>query len=803
MSQKEHEIDWQQITLHSQSDDVHKQRTSILDAQFLFEQFLESENIEYVKGNLPTALNSLVERGYITEAAEFIRLKSAINIRNGVVHHRLLSQERIIEVVLAYRELVTRCHSQSNRLESKTNQKDIKDVALHERLSFQGRAAKPEAKPLVGNQLPPPPNVSYHPAFYIHREPEEKRALTCLLYAGNPIVIQAPREFGKRTLVSYLLERIGQLINISVLQFDGAKISSLADFNNQLNLKNGPENSAVGLSMRSFLEKRKNILVLVIENVDAVIFSKLSIARKLSSLSKLEEEPWTRLRLLFTASSSRQELRENGVIDIDSFISLDEFNRAQIEQLAALHGFGSKDVEDLWELVGGHPYLIRLGLFQSYVQGISPAELISQDEVFTRHKEAMMRSIKEHHFNSLDNQRIFKSNLSSLKFKECLFPSPVILDFCKRGILRQGKENYYPRCLLYKEMLSRLVIDNNLSIDSQERAIAKAEETRKAEAKRMEEKRKLDEVEKARMAEEKQKEDIAIRAKELIAKHERQQQEGVDELLQTARRELARIEEARKREEASQREEAKQKEEAKQREKSRLRKIEKDMQIALEEESKKEAARRAELKKIEEAKQRKEAREAEEISLSRLIEEARRKNTKQEISATDRAVIGEARRIDIEQKELYQYEMSATDREVKALYDRLISYRTKGAIGTKRKLCQWQLNYKIFLFNAVYNKTNGPMRYLSVSDRCLALFTSDDLRDLQGDRELYHKNMPIVSFKIKFYLDDSLIKYEYIECDKRINTKIKKSDVLIEGQEYTMSIGVHSWGMVSLMMEVK
>lgn len=790
MSQKEHEIDWQQITLHSQSDDVHKQRTSILDAQFLFEQFLESENIEYVKGNLPTALNSLVERGYITEAAEFIRLKSAINIRNGVVHHRLLSQERIIEVVLAYRELVTRCHSQSNRLESKTNQKDIKDVALHERLSFQGRAAKPEAKPLVGNQLPPPPNVSYHPAFYIHREPEEKRALTCLLYAGNPVVIQAPQEFGKRTLVSYLLETIGQLINVSVLQFDGAKISSLADFNNQLNLKNGPENSAVGLSMRSFLEKRKNILVLVIENVDAVIFSKLSIARELSSLSKLEEEPWTRLRLLFTASSSRQELRECGVIDIDNFILLDEFNSAQVEQLAALHGFCDKDVEDLWDLVGGHPYLIRLGLFQSYVQGISPSELISQDEVFTRYKEAVIRSIKEHHFSSLDNQRILKSNLSSLKFKEYLFSSPVILDFCKRGIMRQEKENYYPRCLLYKEMLSRLVIDNNLSIDSQVRAIAKAEEARKAEAKRMEEKRKLDEAEKARMAEEKRKQDIAKRAEELILLYERQQREE-------------RESKAKQIEEARQREEARQKEEAKQREKARLRKIEEDIKIALEEESKREAVRKVELRKIEEAKQREEAREAEEISLSRLIEEARRKDTKQEMSATDRAVIGEARRIDTERKALYQYEMSATDREVKALYDRLISYRTKGAIEAKRKLCQWQLNYKIFLFNAVYNKTNGPMRYLSVSDRCLALFTSDDLRDLQGDRELYHKNMPIVSFKMKFYLDDSLIKYEYIECDKRISTKIKEAGVLIDGQEYTMSIGVHSWGMVSLMMEVK
>jgi len=58
-------------------------------------------------------------------------------------------------------------------------------------------------------------------------------------------------------------------------------------------------------------------------------------------------------------------------------IDLDEFTTTQVNELAELHGLSVSQIEPITELIGGHPYLIRLA-FYNLASGANSLEQIIQ-----------------------------------------------------------------------------------------------------------------------------------------------------------------------------------------------------------------------------------------------------------------------------------------------------------------------------------------------------------------------------------------------------------------------------------------
>lgn len=249
------------------------------------------------------------------------------------------------------------------------------------------------------------PGSHYHARTYVHREPEETRALN-LLATQQPIAVVGPELFGKSALIEFLLDHLRDKaarggLTLHVVKVDisyfvdaflggqepdgdafvewltGECVSAFAppgaDVDRALALqKGGKWTQRLGSFMRSYVNRaaaEKVRVVLVIERGSALHVFPAFVKMFYAELRRWPDPSITeRPQILLELSTSLNGASDPVESPFNSPpIEIGDFTIEQAQTLADLHGptWSRGDLNALMEHVGGHPYLLHAAVFDA------------------------------------------------------------------------------------------------------------------------------------------------------------------------------------------------------------------------------------------------------------------------------------------------------------------------------------------------------------------------------------------------------------------------------------------------------
>ena len=250
--------------------------------------------------------------------------------------------------------------------------------------------------------------------FYVKRPPIEERCYQEIIRPGALIRIKAPRYMGKTSLLLRILHEAKkqgyQSIDLSFQLAEQEVLTSLERFLKWfcVNLEYGlqlPNRldefwiNALGsmVNCKNYLEQYllKEIdkpLVLGLYELDRIFGYPQSYEDFFRLLRYMHEQGkrsaiWQKLRLVLVHSTEFYlpvDINQSP-FNVGLPITLPEFSREQVEDLVGRHGlnWNASQIDKLINLVGGHPFLIRLALYHIACRDITFAELF-QNITFTQ-----------------------------------------------------------------------------------------------------------------------------------------------------------------------------------------------------------------------------------------------------------------------------------------------------------------------------------------------------------------------------------------------------------------------------------
>ncbi|HIK53879.1 MAG TPA: AAA-like domain-containing protein [Synechococcales cyanobacterium M55_K2018_004] len=293
---------------------------------------------------------------------------------------------------------------------------------LPEPTSFRELPTPPPEPPPEEPPLPtaepefPRGQVSQSSPYYVERsingQSIEATCYHAIEQPGALIRIKAPRQMGKTSLMSRILYHAEHCqepmvpIFLSFQEIDAVAFSNLDKFLRQfctsvarkLNLPSRladfwEEDSGSKLNCSDYFQKYllqqiEPPLVLALDEVDCV-FEHLEIAKELFSMLRVWHEQakisdrWQKLRLVIVHSTEVYLLKLNAhqsPFNVGLSIELPEFTHVEVQTLANRHHLRwmPEQVESLIQLVGGHPYLVRLALYLMAYRKISLSQLLQE-----------------------------------------------------------------------------------------------------------------------------------------------------------------------------------------------------------------------------------------------------------------------------------------------------------------------------------------------------------------------------------------------------------------------------------------
>lgn len=251
----------------------------------------------------------------------------------------------------------------------------------------------PAAEPQI-----PQGQVRLDSAFYVDRVPWEAQCYKELLQPGTLIRIKAPRQMGKTSLMARILYQAKEQGYRTVpLSFQHADAASFANLNSllrwfctkitrKLRLPHqiddywtdtyGSKDNCTAYFEDCLLSQNNAPLVLGLDEVDRVFqyptiaddfFGLLRAWYEEAGYGDSDSELWAKLRLVVVHSTEVYiPLNVNqSPFNVGLPIELSEFSAEQVADLARRHGLNWQInmVEKLMNIVGGHPYLVRVALY--------------------------------------------------------------------------------------------------------------------------------------------------------------------------------------------------------------------------------------------------------------------------------------------------------------------------------------------------------------------------------------------------------------------------------------------------------
>lgn len=256
------------------------------------------------------------------------------------------------------------------------------------------------AQPAAGLEYPGSP-VPLGSPFYIERPPAETRAIAELEKPGNLIRLKAPRQTGKSSLLNRLIAKAEAhdyrtaLIDFQIadsehfedldrfLRWVWAYLCRQLDIPSELSSTDfwdadiGSKLNSTLLLESRVLQASEQPLVLAFNEVNRM-FDYLAIAQDFLGLLRHWHERgklspvFERLRIIVVHSTDvyvRLDLNQSP-FNVGLALDLPPFTLTQTQELAYRHGLswaagdhGRQRLQALFELVGGHPNLVRLALY--------------------------------------------------------------------------------------------------------------------------------------------------------------------------------------------------------------------------------------------------------------------------------------------------------------------------------------------------------------------------------------------------------------------------------------------------------
>jgi hypothetical protein len=245
-------------------------------------------------------------------------------------------------------------------------------------------------------------------AFYVERPGIDDRCYEAIAKPGSLIRIKAPRQMGKTSLMARILHRATALgyatVPLSFQLADSKVFTDLEQFLRwfcaivalELQLPdrladywNGIFGSKVNCKSyfeRYLLPNVTSPLALGLDEVDRVFQYPELTADFFGLLRAWHEEAknreiWKKLRLVVVHSTEAyipMDINQSP-FNVGLPIELPEFKSEQVQELAQRHGLAweATEVEQLMAMVGGHPYLVRLGLYHIARQELTLSELLA------------------------------------------------------------------------------------------------------------------------------------------------------------------------------------------------------------------------------------------------------------------------------------------------------------------------------------------------------------------------------------------------------------------------------------------
>jgi hypothetical protein len=229
-----------------------------------------------------------------------------------------------------------------------------------------------------------------------------------ILKPGALIRVKAPRQWGKTSLMVRILEDARQQgYQTASINFFATEIESFANLDrllewfclsitDELDIEDKlsdywkaskpQKNNCTNYFQRYVLKEINNPLVLALDNVD-LIFKYPEIDSEFFGLlrswhEKSRTKPiWEKFRLVISHSHRINiSYLEQSPFNVGLAIELPDFNQQQINDLVQCHGLNwtKEQVDNLIAMVGGHPYLLRLGLYKIARKELTLKELLEK-----------------------------------------------------------------------------------------------------------------------------------------------------------------------------------------------------------------------------------------------------------------------------------------------------------------------------------------------------------------------------------------------------------------------------------------
>ena len=242
----------------------------------------------------------------------------------------------------------------------------------------------------------PEGQVPLRSPFYVNRPPIEADCIAEIEKPGSLIRIKAARQMGKSSLMSRILAHSTQQgycsVPIYFQEADGEVFEDLEPFLRwfcaiiaeeltlEIPIDQIWQSSALGNKRKctNFFQKYvlpqiKKPLVLGLDEVD-LVFQHLKIAQDFFALLRTWHErgknqlTWQNLRLVIVHSREVYiplDMHQSP-FNVGMPVELPEFSAQQVMDLTQRHGLAiaDKDVMALIDMVGGHPYLVRVALYE-------------------------------------------------------------------------------------------------------------------------------------------------------------------------------------------------------------------------------------------------------------------------------------------------------------------------------------------------------------------------------------------------------------------------------------------------------
>ena len=350
---------------------------------------------------------------------------------------------------------------------------------------------KPHNEPELSLLYPDGP-VPLDSPFYIERPPLEALAYREVTQPGCVIRIRAPKQMGKSSLMlrllSYAETQDYYIVNLDCNQIDSTNLSDLNKFLRGLCLRLARElgvdpnlddywDEDIGSKLScSFYFKHylldviKSPVVLVLNEIDH-LFEYPQVAFEFFPLLRSWYEEARRdvnlqkLRLVLVYSTEDYVALDinRSPFNIGLPLHLPEFTQLQVQDLAKRHGLdwsSGEEVAALMELVGGHPFLIRIALYHICTHGISLNQLL-QDAIApsTGYANANGGIFHNHLWRKWitlqKNPELAEAMATVVTAQQSILHPIQAYKLESQGLIHHEGDRILPRCELYRSYFAK------------------------------------------------------------------------------------------------------------------------------------------------------------------------------------------------------------------------------------------------------------------------------------------------------------------------------------------------------------